>query len=147
MYGIVLIYIIKRIYLPRLTFRYIQKIPYIDKMARTKTREITIRESKGTFSIKKTKTSKEDYNFDGLAALRQLLNNEKARMLHVIKTQDPNSMYDLAKKLKRNFKSVVDDIKLLQRFGLIELIEEKTKNRVRHKPKIIVDNVTIHLKI
>jgi len=114
----------------------------------SKTREITIKESKGIFNLIKDKQiSKSDYNFEGLSALRQLLNNEKARMLHVIKTQEPKSIYELAKKLKRNFKSVVEDIKLLERFGFIELVEEKTKNRVRHKPEIAVNEVIIKMSI
>ena len=113
-----------------------------------KTREITITESKGAFSIfKKAKTSKKDYDFSGVLALRQLLSNEKARILHAIKTQNPISIYDLAKKLSRGFKSVSDDIKLLERFGFIELVEEKTKNRIRHKPVIVVDTITIHMKV
>ena len=114
----------------------------------SKTREITIKESKGIFNlIKDKKISKLDYDFEGLSALRQLLNNEKARMLHVIKNQEPKSIYELAKKLKRNFKSVVEDIKLLERFGFIELIKEKTKKRVRHKPEIAVDEIIIKLSI
>ncbi len=115
---------------------------------RVKIREITITQSKGVFSIfKRGKTAKKDYDFSGVLALRQLLSNEKARILHVIKTQNPSSIYDLAKKLGRGFKSVSDDIKLLERFGFIELIEEKTKKRIRHVPKIVVDTVTIHLKV
>ena len=114
----------------------------------SKTREITITESKGAFSIfKKSSTSKKDYDFEGISALRHLLSNEKARMLDVIKTQKPGSIYELAKKLERKFKPVSDDIKLLERFGFIELTEEKTKNRIRHKPEVIVDTVTIHIKI
>lgn len=118
------------------------------KKPTSKTREITITQSKGTFSIlKKQGTSKKDYDFSGLLVLRQLLSNEKARILHVIKTQKPISIYDLAKKLSRGFKSVNDDIKLLERLGFIELNEEKTKNRIRHVPKIVVDKMVIHLKI
>jgi len=114
----------------------------------TKTREITITQSKGTFSIfKKARASKKSYDFSGVLALRQLLSNEKARILHVIKTQNPTSIYDLAKKLGRNFKSVNDDIKLLERFGFIELHEERTKKRIRHRPKIMTDTITIHLKV
>lgn len=117
-------------------------------MAKSKIREITITESKGAFSIfRKPKNSKKGYDFEGILALRQLLSNEKARILHVIKTQKPKSIYDLAKKLGRGFKSVNDDIKLLERFGFIELIEEKTKNRIRHRPEIVVDTITIHLKV
>jgi predicted transcriptional regulator len=114
----------------------------------SKTREITIVQSKGTFSLlKKGLLSKTDFDFEGLSVLRRLLSNEKARLLHVIKTQKPTSIYNLAKKLGRNFKTVNDDIKLLERFGLIELIEEKTKNRKRHKPVLLIDSLTINLKI
>lgn len=116
-----------------------------------KTKEITITESKGAFStfliFKKSGTNKEDYNFSGLLELRQLLSNEKARILNVIKTQKPTSIYDLAKKLNRGFKSVNDDIKLLKKFGFIKLIEEKTKNRKRLRPEVIIDSITINLKI
>lgn len=114
----------------------------------TKTREITITESHGGFSIfRKQKTTKEEYDFSGISALRQLLSNEKARILHTIKIEKPGSIYELAKKLGRGFKSVNDDIKILERFGFIELTEEKTKKRIRHRPEIIVDNIIINIKI
>jgi len=121
----------------------------------TKTREITIIESKGAFSPKgalslfkkQPSLKKEDYDFEGISALRHLLSNEKARMLNVIKTENPGSIYELAKKLNRKFKPVADDIKLLERFGFIELSEEKVKGRIRHKPEVVVDTVTIHIKV
>ena len=98
-------------------------------MTKTKIREITITESKGAFSVfRKPRTSKKDYDFEGILALRQLLSNEKARILHVIKTEKPTSIYNLAKKLGRGFKSVNDDIKLLKRFGFIEL-DAKAKGK------------------
>ena len=117
-------------------------------MVRTKTREITLSESKGAFSIfKKSGLSKKDYDFDSLLTLRQLLSNEKARILHTIKTYQTKSIYELAKKLNRGFKSVNDDIKLLERFGFVELVEEKTKNRIRHRPEVVVDTMVINIKI
>ena len=115
---------------------------------RVKNIEITIRESQGAFSLLKKKSiTKDAYDFSGLLALRQVLSNEKARILDVIKNQKPKSIYDLSKRLGRGFKSVNDDIRLLKRLGFIELIEEKTKNRVRFRPEIILDTLTIHLKI
>lgn len=117
-------------------------------MPKTKIREITIYEKQGTFSFLKEKSvSKQDYDFEGISILRNLLSNEKARLLHTIKNQNPGSIYSLAKILGRDFKSVMQDIKLLQRVGFIELIAEKTKNRTRHKPIISVDTMTINLKI
>jgi len=118
------------------------------KKEKIKIRDITLVESKGAFSIfKKTKDNKEDYDFSGVHILRQVLNNEKARILHVIKTQKPNSIYELAKKLGRSFKAVNDDIRLLERIGFIDLIREKTKNRIRYRPEIIVDTIQINIKI
>ena len=115
---------------------------------RIKIREITLRESKGTFSLfKKKGITKKDYDFSGILALRQLLSNERARILDVIKIHNPSSIYGLAKKLGRTFKSVSSDINLLKRFGIIELIEEKHKNLIRHKPILVTDTLTIHLKI
>jgi len=117
-------------------------------MATTKSIDITIKESKGAFYIfKQAGSSKKDYDFSGTLALRQLLSNEKARILHVIKTKKPSSIYDLAKTLKRGFKSVNDDVKFLQRFGFIDLVEEKTKNRIRHKPVIVIDEINFHFKV
>lgn len=115
-------------------------------MAKTKSREILIKESRGNFIILSNIKSK-NYNFDGLLSLRKLLTREKARMLDVIKYKSPGSIYELAKILKRPFKGVMDDIKLLERFGFIDLLEEKVNKRIRHKPVIIVDKMNISIKI
>lgn len=117
-------------------------------MTKSKIREITITETKGGFSLfGQSIFSKEDYDFEGLLALKRLLSNEKARILHVIKTQQPKSIYDLAKKLGRGFKPVNDDLKLLERFGFIEFIKETTKKRKRLKPVVVVDTITINIKV
>ncbi|MCA9487978.1 MAG: hypothetical protein KC516_03385 [Nanoarchaeota archaeon] len=113
-----------------------------------KVREITIRESKGTFSVfSKTGVSKENYNFDGISALRNLLSNEKARILDTIKNKEPTSMYQLAKMLDRPFKAVFDDVKTLKRFGFIDLVKENVIGRTRYKPVIEVDEILVYFKI
>jgi predicted transcriptional regulator len=115
---------------------------------RSKIREIFLTHNKGAFSIfKKQGYSRKDYNFEDLSQLRHLLSNEKARILEVIKSQNPSSIYELAKKLGRNFKAVNDDIKLLKKFGFIDLKEEQTKKRKRFKPIIVVDTLDIHFKL
>ena len=110
--------------------------------------DISIVEESGAFSIfKKKDASKKSFDFSGISSLRQLLTNEKARILHTIKYEKPDSIYQLAKLLNRNFKSVNDDLRILERFGLITLVEEKTKKRVRHRPEISIDVINISLKI
>ncbi len=116
---------------------------------KTKTREITIVDKGGTFNtlFKKFSWEKKEFDFEGLSILRKLLSNEKARLLYTIKAEKPNSIYKLAKLLKRDFKSVSEDIKLLERFGFIDLISEKTGNRERLKPILIVDTIYISLSV
>ncbi|MEK6844530.1 MAG: hypothetical protein AABX83_03860 [Nanoarchaeota archaeon] len=116
---------------------------------KTKTREISIVDNEGTFNyfFRKIAGDKQDYDFNSLSMLRKLFSNQKARLLHVIKTKKPNSVYQLAKILNRDIKSVNEDIKLLDKFGLIELISEKTGNRERLRPVILTDSVHIDLKI
>ena len=107
------------------------------------TREILITQSKGKFSILK---SKSNYDFSGLSDLRKLLSNEKAKILDTIKLSKPSSIYELSKKLKRNFKSVYEDVKLLERFGFIELIPSKKKHQIL-TPKLSYDSIHIILKV
>lgn len=116
--------------------------------AKTKVREITITDDRGTFStFFKMFGNESPYDFEGLGALRNLLSNEKAKILHTIKIKKPTSVYNLAKQVSRDFKSVYSDVKLLERFGFIELVKEGTGKRVRLKPVISVDSVHIEIKI
>lgn len=121
--------------------------PYDRIMQKSKTREITIVEEGGSFHplFRKSSSDKSEFDFEGLSALRKILSNERARLLHVLKTNKPESIYSLAKILKRDFKSVNQDIKLLERFGFIDLISEKTGNRERLRPIVVIDS--LHLII
>lgn len=116
---------------------------------KVRSREVTIVGEKGSFTafFKKFTGEKKDYDFEGLLALRNLITNEKARALHIIKNKKPSSIYNLAKLLKRDFKAVNEDVKLLERFGLIDLIPEKTGKRERLRPVIAVDSINIEIKI
>ncbi len=116
---------------------------------KTKTREITISDDRGTFStfFKRFYGEKEDYDLTALGELRKLLSNERAKLLHVIKVKQPRSIYHLAKLTGRTFKSISEDVKLLEKFGFIDLIREKTGKRERIKPVIIVDSIKIEIKL
>lgn len=116
---------------------------------KTKTREIFIVDKSGTFNtfFKKWTSNEEDYDFEGLTSLRRLLSNEKAKILHVIKEKKPHSIYQLAKIVKRDFKAVSTDIKLLERFGFIDMTSEKTGKRERLKPTLAVDSILISIKV
>ncbi|MEK6915680.1 MAG: hypothetical protein AABW89_04030 [Nanoarchaeota archaeon] len=114
---------------------------------KSRIKEITITEDRGTFAsfFKKISGEKDSLDFRGLASLRSLLSNEKARIIHVIKSRNPKSIYDVAKLLDRDFKSVSEDIKILEEFGIIDLIKESTGKRSRLKPIVIIDLLKIDL--
>ncbi|MFA5173720.1 MAG: hypothetical protein WC438_00900 [Candidatus Pacearchaeota archaeon] len=113
----------------------------------TRTKTITLTEKEGTFStlfhrFKSTKS----YNSE-VSNLRQLLSNEKARLLNVIKTKKPASIYELAKLVGRDFKAVRQDIRLLERFGLVELISAHKNGRELLRPIVEVDKLIINVEI
>ncbi len=117
-------------------------------VTKTKVREITIVDEGGAFTtfFKKFTQDTSSYDFEGLAAVRKVLSNEKARILHTIKVKKPLSIYALAKILGRDFKSVAEDIKLLERFGFIDMFAEKTGKRERLRPVLATQGVTLHIK-
>lgn len=79
--------------------------------------------------------------------VRSLLTNEKARLLYLIKTEKPNSLYHLAKLAGRDFKAVKQDLVLLEKFGLIKFVKEKEKNRERLKPILQADKLSISINL
>jgi len=111
-----------------------------------KKRTITIAEKAGAFSsiFHKIKGSKKKSE---IAILRQLLSNEKAKLLHIIKTKQPDSIYKLAKILGRDFKAVRQDIRILEQFGFIELISSHKQGRERLKPVVDADQIIITINI
>jgi len=108
-------------------------------------RTITLRSESGAFStlFGMFKTDKKAQNPD-LSLLRSILSNEKAKMIHVLKTKQPNSIYELAKILGRDFKSVRQDLAVLEKFGLIEIIPIHKGNREKLKPILVVDQLKIN---
>ncbi|MEK6928858.1 MAG: HTH domain-containing protein [Nanoarchaeota archaeon] len=115
---------------------------------KVKTREITVVEENGAFAaFFKKFTQDPEYDFEGLSALRKLLSNEKAKILYIIKSKKPASLYHLAKILNRDFKAVSKDIKLLERFGFIDIIRENTGKRKKLRPILTVNSINIKIKL
>ena len=101
----------------------------------------------GTFAyiFRRLAGQKQEYDFSDLSDLRKILSNEKARIMNIIKMKKPNSIYHLAKLLGRDFKSVIQDVKVLERFGLLELkLSSKGKRKVL-VPKVAIDTLQINI--
>jgi len=113
----------------------------------TKIKTITLLDKEGTFStIFHRFKGQKSYNSE-IVGLRQILSNEKAKLLHTIKTKKPESIYELAKLLGRDFKAVRQDIRLLEQFGFIELISSHKQGRERLRPLVDVDRIIINIDL
>ncbi len=114
----------------------------------TKTKTIDLEQRQGTFSALFSRlrgnSAKEESE---VGLLRSLLSNEKARILHTIKVKQPNSLYELAKLLGRDFKSVRADISMLEKFGFIEMIPIHKGNRSKLKPVLAMESLQITINI
>ena len=117
------------------------------KPSQIKTRAIELYINPGSLAtiFRRFRGEKSEFDFSGIAELRQLLSNEKARLLYVVKNQKPGSIYDLAKLLKRDFKSVSKDVRLLEKFGFITLTPETKGKRKKLKPVIAIDKLQISI--
>ena len=98
-----------------------------------------------TSIFKRLKGDRSDYDFSGLTDLRQLLSNEKAKILNIIKNKSPEAIYRLARILGRDFKAVREDIKLLERFGFIELKQVIKGRRKSLKPSIVIEILQLNI--
>jgi len=58
--------------------------------------------------------------FTSFEAFRKVLTPRRLELLHTIRTQKPSSINELARMAKRDVKNVAEDVKYLERIGLIE---------------------------
>jgi predicted transcriptional regulator len=111
-----------------------------------KTRYLDINVDERGF-VSKFLSKEKEHDFSDIELLRKILSNEKARILYVLKKKNVPSIYALAKALGREFKSVYEDLKILERFGFVEFHSEKKGKRQSLRPVLIVDELQIVVKI
>jgi predicted transcriptional regulator len=117
------------------------------KKIRSRNIDLNIESGRFTGIFKRFRGERKSYDFSNISALRKLLSNERARLLSTIKNQNPKSIYELAKLLGRDFRSVRQDVRLLERFGFLELDSRKKGKREMLKPVLIIDRVNIKINI
>jgi len=112
-----------------------------------KIRRISLGVREGTFSniFKRFADEKKEYDLSDFSKLKRLFSNEKAKILHILKTQEIDSIYHLAKVLKRDFKSVRQDVAILKEFGFINIQKKYKGKRRQSKPVLAVDELEISI--
>ena len=83
---------------------------------------------------------------ESLDVLRKALTPERLKIIHVIKTKKPESIYELAKILGRDRASVTRDLEYLKLLGLIEF-EDVKDVRDKKKPVVTYDEIVISIPV
>ncbi len=81
--------------------------------------------------------------FTSFEVFRRALTPKRLELLHIIKTQKPSSLNELARLAKRDIKNVVCDVKYLEQIGLIE--KKGTERKI--KPVINYDRIALEIVV
>jgi len=85
-------------------------------------------------------------SFESLKAMRKFITDERLRILKAIKKYKPDSIYALAKLLKRDAKNVTDDVHYLSELGLIE-IQTTKEGRQKTKPVVEYEKIMVEIRV
>jgi len=83
----------------------------------------------------------------GYGGFDTILSNEKAKILHVLKEKKPSSIYELAKILDRDFKSVKTDLDVLKKFDFITFTKQQKGKRASLKPELKIEKIDISIEL
>jgi predicted transcriptional regulator len=70
-------------------------------------------------------TRRDGVYFTSIEAARNLLTPSRLTVLRAIRSKRPRSIYELAKILQRDFKNVQEDLRLLERYGLVRMTRSR----------------------
>ena len=84
--------------------------------------------------------------FTSLEAMRRVLTEKRLELLHVIKEQHPDSVYQLAKMVKRDIKNISDDLEMLENIGLVSMAKTR-KGRKQVTPRVNYDKIQLEIGV
>jgi len=84
--------------------------------------------------------------FESIDAMRKVLTNKRLTILKVIKEEEPNSVYALAKLLGRDLKNVNQDLKMLVDIGLVT-VEPVKDGKKRIVPHVEYDKILLEIPV
>jgi predicted transcriptional regulator len=85
--------------------------------------------------------------FTSIEAARNFLTRERLALMRTIRTRHPGSLYELAKIVNRDFKNVQDDIRILERHGLVRISKEQRGKRKVKVPQVLFEEIALKIAI
>lgn len=93
-------------------------------------------------------TRREGVYFTSIEAARNLLTPNRLALLRAIRARRPGSIYELAKITGRDLKNVQDDLRLLERYGLVRLGHGRSSGRRKVRvPESLFDVISLKIAI
>lgn len=93
------------------------------------------------------KGEKESVSFSSLEAVRNFLTEKRLEILRTVREKNPQSVYELAKLVGRNFPSVLKDVEILTKHGLLKLTRVKHSPRRAVHPSVSYDAINLWIGI
>ena len=90
---------------------------------------------------------KKGLSFGSVDSFREFFTPKRIELLQIIKHKHPSSIYELAKLANREIKSVVIDLKILEKYGLIDTKKVTVKGKTGYKimPIFDYDKLTVDI--
>jgi len=85
--------------------------------------------------------------FTSLEAARNFLTRERLALLRAIRSHHPGSIYELAKIVDRDLKNVQEDIRILERHGLVKITERPRGTRKIKVPEVPFEEIALRIAI
>jgi len=108
-------------------------------------------DARGTFKAAEAGrrvTRREGVYFTSVEAARNLLTPSRLALLRTVRIGRPGSMYELAKLVKRDLKNVQDDLRLLERYGLVRMVDGKRSGMRRVRvPHAVFEEIELKIAI
>jgi predicted transcriptional regulator len=114
--------------------------PFADSLARFKETFEAVRAGREA-------APREIVGFTSLEAARNFLTRERLALLRAIKARRPGSIYALAKMVERDLKNVQDDIRILERHGLVKITKRPRGSRKIKVPEVPFEEITLRIAI
>ena len=89
----------------------------------------------------------ETVGFTSLEAARNFLTRERLALLHAIKSRKPESIYELAKMTGRDLKNIQEDVRILERHGLVRIARRSRGGRIVKAPRVPFDEIALKIAI
>ena len=93
------------------------------------------------------KKSRDEVGFTSIEAARNFMTRERLALMRTIRTRHPASLYELAKMVSRDFKNVQQDIRILERHGLVRITRKPRGKRSVKVPQVLFEEIALRIAI